>query len=150
VPDDAFLHHSLDDESNSLAVLIQHIGGNLRSRWTRFLETDGEKPDRDRDREFETDRTATRPDLMEIWERGWSRCLETLHSLTEADLAKTVRIRGEELSVPEAIQRSILHSAYHVGQIVMLSKHLASARWQSLSIPRGGSKGASGGYKKSV
>ena len=150
VTDDSLLHHSLDDESNSLAVLMQHLGGNLLSRWTRFLDTDGEKPDRNRDREFETDRTATRRELMEIWERGWSRCLETLHSLTEADLTKRVRIRGEELSVPEAIQRSILHSAYHVGQIVMLSKHLASARWQSLSIPRGGSKGVAGGYKKPV
>jgi hypothetical protein len=148
VPDDSLLHHSLDDESNSLAVLMQHIGGNLRSRWTHFLDTDGEKPDRNRDSEFEANQAASRRDLMEIWERGWSCCLESLDSLTEADLGKKVRIRGEELSVPEAIQRSILHSAYHVGQIVMLSKHLASARWQSLTIPRGGSKGATAGYKK--
>ena len=150
VPDDSLLHHALDDDSNSLAVLMQHLGGNLRSRWTRFLDTDGEKPDRDRDREFEMNRAASRGDLMEIWERGWTCCLETLASLTEDDLAKKVRIRGEELSVPEAIQRQIVHSAYHVGQMVLLSKHLASARWQSLTIPRGGSKGAAGGYKKPV
>ena len=149
VSDDSLLHQSLDDESNSLAVLMQHVGGNLRSRWTRFLDTDGEKPDRNRDGEFETNQAASRRDLMELWERGWTCCLETLDSLTEADLGKRVRIRGEELSVPEAIQRSVLHSAYHVGQIVMLSKHLASARWQSLTIPRGASKGVSGGYKKS-
>ena len=149
VPDDSLLHHSLDDESNSLAVLMQHVGGNLRSRWTRFLDTDGEKADRNRDGEFETNQAASRSDLMELWERGWTCCLETLGSLTEDDLTKKVRIRGEELSVPGAIQRSILHSAYHVGQMVLLSKHLASARWQSLTIPRGGSKGVSGGYKKS-
>ncbi len=148
VEDDSLLHHSLDDESNSLAVLIQHLGGNLRSRWTRFLETDGEKPDRDRDREFEPDRASTRRDLMQIWERGWSCCVESLDSLTPEDLAKTVRIRGEELSVPQAIQRQIVHTAYHVGQIVLLSKHLASARWTSLSIPRGRSKDAPGAYKR--
>ncbi len=148
VPDDALLHHSLDDESNSLAVLMQHLGGNLLSRWTRFLETDGEKPDRNRDSEFEANRAATRRDLFEIWERGWSRCLESLASLNPEDLARTVRIRGEELSVPLAIQRQLVHTAYHVGQIVLLSKHLASTRWKSLSIPRGGSKDATGGYKK--
>jgi Protein of unknown function (DUF1572) len=148
VEDDSLLQHSLDDESNSLAVLMQHLGGNLLSRWTGFLETDGEKPDRNRDREFEPDRSATRRELMEIWERGWSRCLESLDSLTPEDLAKTVRIRGEELTVPQAIQRQVVHTAYHVGQIVFLSKHLASARWTSLSIPRGRSKEATGGYKK--
>jgi hypothetical protein len=146
--DDSRLHDALDPESNSLAVLMQHLGGNLLSRWTRFLETDGEKPDRHRDREFESNRALTRRDLMELWERGWSRCFESLDSLTPDDLSKTVRIRGEEHGVPQAIQRQIVHTAYHVGQIVLLSKHLASKPWTSLSIPRGGSQSATGGYKK--
>ncbi len=149
VEDDALLHHALDPESNSIAVVMQHLGGNLRSRWTEFLTTDGEKPDRNRDREFESAPARARSHLLELWERGWSRCLETLDSLTPDDLSKTVRIRGEELSVPEAIHRSLLHSSYHVGQIVFLAKHLASSRWTSLSIPRGGSQAAPGAYKKS-
>jgi len=148
VEDDSLLHHALDTESNSIAVVMQHLGGNLLSRWTRFLETDGEKPDRHRDREFESNQALTRRDLMELWERGWSRCFESLDSLTPDDLSKTVRIRGEEHSVPQAIQRQVVHTAYHVGQIVMLAKHLASARWTSLSIPRGGSQRATGAYKK--
>ncbi len=148
VEDDALLHQALDAESNSIAVLIQHLGGNLLSRWTRFLETDGEKPDRHRDREFESSPALTRRDLMELWERGWSRCFESLDSLTPDDLSKTVRIRGEEHSVPQAIQRQIVHTAYHVGQIVFLAKHLACARWTNLSIPRGGSQNVAGGYKK--
>jgi hypothetical protein len=146
VKDDSLLHHALDPESNSLAVVIQHLGGNLASRWTRFLETDGEKPDRNRDSEFES-RNLTRRELMEIWERGWSRCLETLDALIPDDLSKTVLIRGEELTVPQAIQRSLLHSASHVGQIVFLAKHLVSASWHTLSIPRGGSQAAKGAYK---
>ncbi len=148
VEDDSHLHHALDAESNSIAVLMQHLGGNLLSRWTRFLETDGEKPDRHRDREFESNRAATRRDLMELWEHGWSRCIESLDSLTPDDLSKTVRIRGEELSVPQAIQRQLVHTAYHVGQIVLLAKHLGSKNWTSLSIPRGGSQTAPGAYKK--
>ncbi|MGH9391815.1 MAG: DUF1572 family protein, partial [Vicinamibacteria bacterium] len=133
VEDDSLLHHTLDAESNSIAVLMQHLGGNLLSRWTRFLETDGEKPDRHRDREFESNRALTRRDLLELWERGWSRCIESLDSLTPDDLSKTVRIRGEELSVPQAIQRQLVHTAYHVGQIVLLAKHLGSKHWTSLS-----------------
>src|SRR5512145_1510109 len=125
VTDDALLHQALDEESNSIAVVMQHLGGNLMSRWTRFLETDGEKPDRNRDGEFEPNPKATRGELMEIWERGWARCLQSLDSLTPEDLGKTVRIRGEDHTVPQAIQRQIVHSAYHVGQIVLLSKHLA-------------------------
>ena len=148
VTDDALLHQALDEESNSIAVVMQHLGGNLASRWTRFLETDGEKPDRNRDSEFEPHPVLGRSALMEIWERGWSRCLETLDSLTPDDLSKTVLIRGEEHTVPQAIQRQIVHTAYHVGQIVFLAKHLASARWTSLSIPRGGSSAAKGGYRK--
>jgi hypothetical protein len=148
VEDDALLHQALDAESNSIAVLMQHLGGNLQSRWTRFLETDGEKPDRHRDREFDSDPAVSRRDLLERWERGWSRCLETLDSLTPEDLTKTVRIRSEEHTVPQAIQRQIVHTAYHVGQIVFLAKHLASASWTSLSIPRGRSQGVRGGYRK--
>jgi hypothetical protein len=148
VEDDSLLDHALDPESNSIAVLMQHLGGNLRSRWTRFLDTDGEKPDRDRDREFEPRPGQSRKDLFESWELGFSRCLETLDSLAPADLGRKVRIRGEELTVPEAIQRQLAHTSYHVGQIVFLAKHLASARWQSLSIPRGRSGGVAGGYKK--
>lgn len=148
VEDDSRLHHALDPESNSIAVVMQHLGGNLLSRWTRFLETDGEKPDRQRDREFEPNPALTRSELMELWERGWSACLSSLDSLTPDDLSKTVRIRGEEHTVPQAILRQIGHSAYHVGQIVFLAKHLGSARWKSLSIPRGGSQAAKGGYKK--
>jgi hypothetical protein len=147
--DDSLLHHALDPESNSIAVLMQHLGGNLSSRWTRFLETDGEKPDRNRDGEFETNRTLTRQDLTEIWEGGWSRCFESLDSLTPDDLSKRVRIRGEEHTVSQAIQRQIVHSAYHVGQIVFLAKHLSSAGWTSLSIPRGRSRDFQGGYRKS-
>lgn len=149
VPDDSGLHHALDPESNSIAVIVQHLSGNLVSRWTDFLTTDGEKPDRHRDLEFESNPNLTRDELRERWERGWSRLFESFAALTPDDLAKTVRIRDEELTVPEAIQRSIVHTAYHVGQIVFLSKHLGSAHWSSLTIPRGRSASAGGGYKKS-
>lgn len=149
VGDDAGLHFSLDPEANSIAVLVQHLSGNLRSRWTRFLDTDGEKPDRNRDSEFEASSERTREDLAALWESGWSRAFETLDSLGPADLEKTVRIRGEELTVPEAMQRQLAHAAYHVGQIVLLAKHVSASSWKSLSIPRRGSKGAPGAYKKS-
>lgn len=149
VGDDDAIHVALDPESNSIAVLVQHLSGNLLSRWTRFLETDGEKPDRDRDREFEPAPERTREDLLSRWEKGWSRVFETLDSLRPADLEKTVLIRGEELSVPEAIQRQIVHTAYHVGQIVFLAKHLSSKSWKSLSISRGASKSVPGRYKTS-
>ena len=148
VPDDAGLHFSLDPEANSIAVLVQHLSGNLRSRWTQFLETDGEKPDRNRDGEFEAAPNRTRKELTELWESGWSRAFETLASLRPEDLEKTVRIRGEELTVPEAMQRQLAHAAYHVGQIVLLAKHRSSSSWKSLSIPRGASKGVAGAYKK--
>lgn len=152
VPQDEALHHALDSESNSIGVLVQHLGGNLVSRWTRFLETDGEKADRDRDAEFDPDPRLTREDLLALWERGWSRLFETLDSLTTSDLSRTVRIRGEEHTVPEAIQRQIVHTAYHVGQIVFLAKHVSSGQWKSLSIPRGRSRateGTTGTYRKS-
>jgi hypothetical protein len=126
-----------DSESNSIAVIAKHVGGNLRSRWTDFLTSDGEKPDRDRDSEFivQTDRQ----EIMSIWASGWTAVLDTLKSLTPADLEKTVIIRSEPHSVPQAVQRSLSHIAYHVGQIVVLARQFRKADWQCLSVPRGGS-----------
>lgn len=147
LPEDDALHRSLDAESNSIAVLMQHLGGNLRSRWTDFLTTDGEKPDRHRDREFQSSRKRSRAELVEDWNRGWSRLFETLDALRDDDFEKTVRIRGEEHTVPEAIQRAVVHCAYHVGQIVLLAKHERGEQWNSLSIPKGGSEKAKGRYK---
>ena len=146
VGDDA-LHRALDPESNSLAVIIQHVGGNLSSRWTDFLTTDGEKPTRNRDREFVERHELGRKELLEIWEKGWGGALATLDSLRPEDLARTVKIRGEDLEVLEALNRSLTHTAQHVGQIVFLAKHLAGERWTTLSIPRGRSEEAKGAYK---
>lgn len=131
---------ALDSESNSLAALILHLGGNFRSRWTDFLTTDGEKPDRDRDSEFEPDASLSRADLLARWEDGWSRFFATLASLSEEDLTRTVTIRAEPHTVLQAISRSLVHAATHVGQIVFLAKHLAGPRWQTLSVPRGGTR----------
>ena len=128
---------TLDPESNSLAVLIQHMAGNLISRWTDFLTTDGEKPDRDRDSEFETKDGTTREALLARWEEGWSRLFEALAGLTEADLTRTVTIRAEPHTVIRAIDRQLTHQVYHTGQIVFLAKHLASDHWKNLSVPRG-------------
>ncbi|HLY72986.1 MAG TPA: DUF1572 family protein [Planctomycetota bacterium] len=139
VTDDARLHARLDSESNSLGVIVRHVGGNLASRWTDFLTSDGEKPDRNRDGEFE-ERLLSRAELLEVWKRGWTCLWGTLSSLRPADLARKVTIRGESQSVVRAIERSLAHTAYHVGQLVFLSKHLASDRWQTLSIARGKSK----------
>lgn len=126
---------TLDPESNSLAMIVQHLAGNLRSRWTEFLTSDGEKPDRNRDAEFEPHGTS-RADLLASWEEGWSRLFGSLDSLTVEDLGKTVLIRSEPHTVVQAINRGIAHAAYHVGQIVFLAKHFASAEWKTLSIPR--------------
>jgi Protein of unknown function (DUF1572) len=137
---DEDLFTSLDPQANTLAVLIQHMAGNMRSRWTDFLQSDGEKPDRDRDAEFEVARGTTREDLQERWEEGW-RCLcQTLAALTEEDLALTVLIRAEPHSVVKAINRQLTHYGYHVGQIVLLAKHFAADHWQTLSVPRGRSQ----------
>jgi hypothetical protein len=133
------LHATLDDDANSLAVLVRHVGNNLRSRWTDFLTTDGEKPDRHRDAEFEA-RAASRAELMAVWDDGWARLLETLESLTPEDLAKTVPIRSEPHTVPRAMVRTLAHVATHVGQIVLLARHLAGPGWDSLSVPRGASE----------
>jgi hypothetical protein len=124
--------------SNSLAVLVHHVGGNLRSRWTDFLTTDGEKPDRERDREFE-EGVLSRPECMTLWERGWGACLGTLRALGSGDLERTVTIRGEPWGVVAAVQRSLSHTDHHAGQIVQLARQHAGPRWSTLSIPRGGS-----------
>ncbi len=127
---------ALDPESNSLAVMMKHMAGNLRSRFTDFLTTDGEKPDRNRDGEFEIDRTPGRADVLADWESGWSRLFETLDDLRPDDLLQNVQIRGERHSVIQALDRQMTHHAYHVGQIVFLAKHLRSADWKNLSMPR--------------
>jgi uncharacterized damage-inducible protein DinB len=134
---DEDLFVALDPESNSLAVLIQHMAGNLISRWTDFLTTDGEKPDRDRDSELVVKEGTTRASLLERWEEGWSRLFAALAGLTEEDLTRTVTIRAEPHSVIRAIDRQLTHQAYHAGQIVFLAKHLASDHWKNLSVPRG-------------
>lgn len=126
----------VDDEANSVAILVQHLHGNMLSRWTEFLTSDGEKATRRRDAEFEPQ--ALDPDaLRRLWEEGWACCLGAVGALTEADLARTVHIRGEPLTVLDAIQRQLAHYSYHVGQIVQLVRHLRGTEWRSLSIPRG-------------
>ena len=133
---DEELNVTLDAESNSLAVIMKHMAGNLRSRFTDFLTTDGEKPDRNRDGEFEIEGHPGRATTFADWESGWTRLFETLNALTAADLLKDVQIRGERLSVIQALDRQMTHHAYHVGQIVFLAKHLRSADWKNLSMPR--------------
>lgn len=130
----------LDSEANSIAVVMKHMAGNMRSRWTDFLSADGEKPDRDRDREFIIGADDTHARILSMWEEGWSCLFAAVSSLIPEDLGKTVRIRGEVHTVVEAINRQMTHYAAHVGQIVLLAKHYAGANWQSLSIPRGKSK----------
>ena len=126
--------------ANSVAVLMKHVGGNLRSRWTDFLTSDGEKPDRDRDAEFEVAENGNDDDARAVWNLGWEALATTLRHLTDRDLESTVRIRGESLPVVSAIQRSVAHTALHVGQVVYAAKILAGPEWRTLSIPRGGSK----------
>jgi len=133
-PDEG-LFQVLDAESNSIATIVKHMAGNMRSRWTNFLTTDGEKPDRDRDTEFEAPPKA-RAELTALWEAGWKHVFDALEPLTEADLARTVVIRTEPHSVTQAINRQIAHYVYHVGQIVFLAKHFSGDKWQTLSVPR--------------
>ena len=132
---DEQLTRTLDPESNSIALIVKHLAGNMRSRWTDFLTTDGEKPDRDRDSEFEIP-PSNRAELMRIWEDGWQRVFAALEPLSDADLSRTVTIRGEPHAVIQAIHRQLAHYASHIGQIVLLAKHLQSDRWQTLSIPK--------------
>ncbi len=137
VADDADLSRSLDGESNSIAVIVKHVAGNLRSRFRDFLTSDGEKPDRHRDTEFEIDAPVSRAELLAWWNDAWSVALPAIEALVPEDLGRTVYIRQEAFLVVEALNRSITHTAYHVGQIVYLARHFAGPGWQSLSIPRG-------------
>jgi Protein of unknown function (DUF1572) len=132
---DEGLAAALDVESNSIAVIVKHLAGNMRSRWTDFLTSDGEKPDRDRDSEFEAP-PKTREELLAMWESGWRLAFDSLAPLTDADLSRTIYIRGEAHSVTQAIHRQVAHYAYHVGQIVFLAKHFAGPDWNALTIPR--------------
>lgn len=129
------LFQTLDQEMNSIAIVVKHMAGNMRSRWTDFLTTDGEKPNRDRDSEF-VKPPANRDELMRLWNEGWSVVFGALEPLTDSDLARKVAIRGEPHSVMQAINRQIAHYAYHCGQIVFLAKHFNSDGWKSLSVPR--------------
>jgi hypothetical protein len=131
---------TLDSESNSVAALVKHIAGNARSRFTDFLTSDGEKPDRFRDQEFEVSEKTTREEVMRWWEQGWSHVLSTLDSLQPEDVQRIVTIRSEPHTVMQALNRALAHYAQHIGQIVFLAKHLRSEQWQTLSIPRGKSE----------
>lgn len=139
IPDPA-LFSALDEHSNSIAVLIRHMSGNMISRWTDFLVSDGEKPNRNRDSEFEVAAGETRQSLLARWEIGWQRLFEAVGALSPEDLTREVRIRGEPHGVVKAINRQLTHYAYHAGQIVFLAKHHAGSAWVSLSIPRGESE----------
>ncbi|HXQ69134.1 MAG TPA: DUF1572 family protein [Pyrinomonadaceae bacterium] len=127
---------TIDEESNSIAVVMKHMAGNMFSRWTDFLTTDGEKPNRNRDYEFVILPETTKDDVRDYWERGWQCVFDALDPLQIEDLEKTVYIRGEEHTVVMAINRQLMHYAYHVGQIVFLAKHFRASDWSSLSIPR--------------
>jgi uncharacterized damage-inducible protein DinB len=132
---DEQLQAVLDREMNSIAVIVKHMAGNMRSRWTDFLTSDGEKPNRDRDSEF-VDPPLTREALLSMWEQGWQSLFGALEPLSEEDMSRTVTIRGEPHSVMQAINRQIAHYSYHCGQIVMLAKHFKHDEWKSLSVPR--------------
>lgn len=134
---DVDLHTLVDPEANSIAIVMKHVGGNLYSRFTDFLTSDGEKPERNRDAEFEMPEPLSRAELFALWESGWAAALGAVEALTPDDLERTVTIRGEPFLVAEALNRSVTHTAYHVGQIVFLAKHCAGPRWTSLSVPRG-------------
>ena len=127
---------TLDEESNSIAVNMKHMAGNMFSRWTDFLTSDGEKPNRDRDMEFVILPNTTKADLLAYWDQGWERVFEAIAPLQPDDLLRTVTIRGQEHTVMQAINRQLTHYAYHTGQIIYLAKHFKSAEWQSLSVPR--------------
>ena len=137
---DEELFRVIDPESNSLAIVMRHVGGNLRSRFTDFLTTDGEKPTRHRDREFEMPQETARDAVVAEWESGFKQLIAALRELTPGDLLRDVYIRGERFTVVEALHRALTHVASHVGQIVFLAKHLRSSTWRTLSIPRGQSE----------
>jgi hypothetical protein len=132
---DEGLFATLDEENNSIAIVVKHMTGNMRSRWTDFLTSDGEKPNRDRDSEFEAP-PKTRAEILDLWDAGWKCVFTALEPLNDASMTKTVTIRGEEHSVMQAINRQIAHYSYHIGQIVLLAKHFAGANWKALTIPK--------------
>jgi hypothetical protein len=146
VSDDEFFRR-IDPESNSIALAIKHIAGNMRSRWTDFLSSDGEKPDRNRDQEFE-DARVSRADLMHSWENGWELLFNSITMLSPEDLERTVMIRGEAYSVLKALNVASMHYAYHIGQIVLLAKHFRGADWKSLSVPKPGREKFGNGGKR--
>lgn len=136
---DAQLRQPLDENTNSIAVIMKHVGGNLRSRFTDFLTTDGDKPGRNRDNEF-IDDFPSRDAILQHWESGWTTLFNALVSLQPEDLSKTITIRGEPHSVIDALHRSLAHNGYHAGQIVQLARYLAKDQWETITIPRGGSE----------
>ena len=135
ISDEDFIR-TIDDESNSIAVNIKHLAGNMLSRWTDFLTTDGEKPERNRDMEFVMLPETTKKDMLAYWEKGWKITFAAIEALTPNDLMRTVKIRDQDHTVLQAIDRQMAHYAYHVGQIVYLAKHFKSTDWQSLSVPK--------------
>ena len=135
ISDEEFFH-TLDSESNSVAVNMKHMAGNMLSRWTNFLTTDGEKPERNRDMEFVMLPETTRDEMIAYWERGWKCVFDAVEPLRPDDLMRTVRIRGQDHTVVQAINRQLAHYAYHAGQIVYLAKHFRSSEWQTLSVPK--------------
>lgn len=147
---------TLDSDANSIAVLVKHLAGNMRSRFTDFLTSDGEKPDRFRDREFEITPATTRAEVIEWWESGWACVFSAIDPLNPEDVMRTVTIRGEPHTVLQAVNRQIAHYAQHIGQIVLLAKHWRSGEWKTLSIPRGKSEefmhhmAMAGKYQKGV
>jgi hypothetical protein len=147
--EDEELFITIDPESNSVAILVKHLAGNMRSRFTDFLTTDGEKPDRNRDQEFEITPNTTRAEIMRWWEEGWTRVFSTIAELKPQDLQRTVTIRGEPHTVLQAINRQLAHYSAHVAQIIFLAKHLRSSEWKTLSVPRGKSQEFSTIAKKS-
>lgn len=144
---DEHLHTELDASSNSIAITVKHVAGNLRSRYRDFLTTDGEKPDRNRDSEFEMPERASRDEILRWWNEGWAVALGAITALTPEDLDRTISIRGEPHLVMEALNRSLSHASYHVGQIVYLARHFAGPAWTSLTIPKGGSAQAKGAFR---
>ena len=134
-PDEALIT-LLDNESNSIATIVKHMAGNMRSRFTDFLTSDGEKPDRNRDSEFETP-PQSRAEIMALWEAGWKYVFDALEPLADSDMNRTVKIRSEAHSVLQAVNRQVAHYSYHVGQIVYLAKHFSGSRWTAVTVPRG-------------
>jgi len=146
---DADLHTELDANSNSIAVIVKHVAGNLRSRFRDFLTADGEKPDRNRDGEFEMPDRVSRDEIMKWWEEAWAIVFGAIEAMTPDDLGRPITIRGEQYLAIEALNRSVAHTASHVGQIVYLARHFAGDSWTSLTIPKGASANIKGQFKKS-